>query len=79
MAPFWAGQGAIPVGGAVVYVPWISKVYAWYQVGIPTTWHLGSYVPGVQACWMLIPPPATGCFPLPSVGVIFQVGTSNLF
>lgn len=75
--PFWFSS--VPATGAVVYVPYTSQLYAWYHIGVPGTYHLGSYTPGVQACWMLLPPPATGCFPLPAVGVINQVGTSQLF
>lgn len=69
----------VPITGPLVYVPYVSQLYAWFMIGVPGAWHLGSYVPGVQACWMLIPPPGVGCFPLPVAGVITQVGTSKLF
>lgn len=75
--PMWFGK--VPATGSLVYVPYSSRLYAWYQIGVPGTYHLGSYVPGVQACWMLVPPPGTGCVPLASSGVITQVGTSKLF
>ncbi len=75
MTPLYLGA-PVPYTGALVYVPYSSKLYAWFNIGVPTAWHLGSYIPGVQACWMLVPPPGTGCFPLPSAGVITQVGTS---
>ena len=75
LAPLYLG-GPVPVTGSVVYVPYASQLYSWFNIGVPTTWHLGSYIPGVQACWMVVPPPATGCFPLLSAGVITQVGTS---
>jgi len=68
-----------PVTGSLVYVPYISQLFAWFSIGVPTAWHLGTYLPGVQMCWMLIPPPGTGCVPLPSAGVITQVGTSKVF
>lgn len=77
--PFWFGKSSIPASGSVVYVPYVSQLYSWYEIGVPTTWHLGSYVPGVQACFMVVPPPGTGCVPLVSAGVIFQVGTSKSF
>ena len=74
-APLYLGA-PVPAAGSLVYVPYITQVFAWYKVTVPTTWHLGSYVPGVQACFMLVPPPGIGCFPLPAAGVITQVGTS---
>lgn len=74
--PFFLGSH-IPVTGPLVYAPYVSQLYAWYMIGVPTTWHLGSYLPGVQACWMLVPPPGTGCIPWPAAGVITQVGTSK--
>lgn len=76
--PLFLGS-EIPLTGPLVYIPYSSKLYAWYSIGVPTSWHLGSYTPGVQACFMLLPPPATGCFPLISAGVINYVGTSKPF
>lgn len=77
LTPGWFGQGTVPLTGAVVYVPYTSKLYSWYEIGAPFTWHLGNYTPGVQACWMLVPPPGAGCFLLPAAGVIREVGTSK--
>ena len=74
--PLYLGA-PVPATGSLVYVPYSSRLFAWFNIGIPATWHLGSYHPGVQACWMIIPPPGVGCFPLPSAGVITQVGTSK--
>ena len=76
-APFWFGLSSIPSTGALVYVPGVSKLYSWYMIGVPGTWHLGSYIPGmVFSCWMGVPPV---CAPAPSFGQIFMVGTSKLF
>jgi hypothetical protein len=75
-APFWFGASDVPSGGSLVYIPWLSKLYAWFEIGVPGTYHLGSYVPGIQACWMYS---GNSCFPLPSMGVIYQVGTSKSF
>lgn len=74
-APLYLGS-PIPSTGSLVYVPYITRVFAWFRIGIPLIWHLGSYIPGVQACWMIVPPPAAGCVPLPAAGVISQMGTS---
>lgn len=76
--PLYFGAPA-PAAGPLVYVPGASQLFAWYMIGTPGAWHLGSYTPGVQACLMIIPPPGTGCFPWPSLGTITQVGTSKPF
>ena len=76
--PLFLGSPA-PLTGSLVYVPYITTLYSWFMIGTPSTWHLGNFTPGTQACWMLIPPPGTGCFPLLSAGVITEVGTSKLF
>ncbi len=39
----------------------------------PTTWQLGDFVPGAGVCLVGAPP---ACAPLPSLGMIFQVGAS---
>lgn len=75
--PMWFGQ--VPATGSLVYVPYTSRLYAWYEIGVPATYHLGLYVPGVQACWMLLPTTPPTCAPLASAGVITMVGTSKSF
>ena len=76
--PLWLGA-PVPVTGSLVYVPFSSILYAWWMIGIPSTWHLGSYIPGVQACYMLVPTVPPSCVPWPAAGVITQVGTSKFF
>ncbi|MCR4279201.1 MAG: hypothetical protein NUV78_00490 [Candidatus Zambryskibacteria bacterium] len=79
LAPLYFGA-PYPSGGPLVYVPYITQVFPWYQVGVPGTWHLGSYFPGTSsACMMIAPPPLIGCLPFPALGVIYQVGTSKNF
>jgi hypothetical protein len=73
--PLYLG-GPIVASGPLVYSPFSTLLFSNYLIGVPGTWHLGSYVPGAQACWMIAPPPAVGCVPLPSTGVITSVGTS---
>lgn len=76
--PLYLGGPAV-LSGPLVYSPFSTMLYAFYMIGVPGTWHLGSYVPGAQACWIIAPPPAVGCVPLPSVGVMTKVGTSRPF
>ena len=73
--PLYLGGPAI-LTGPLVYSPYSTIPFAYYLIGLPGIWHLGSYVPGVQACWMYA---AAGCFPLPSFGLMFMVGTNRYF
>ncbi len=72
-APLYLG-GPVVITGPVVYSPFSTIPYANFFTGVPAVWHLGSYIPGVQACWMASP---VGCFPLPSLGIMTKVGTSR--
>jgi len=72
-APFFNGT-SIPTPGALVYTPFISTLYREFLPGVPTTWELGTYIPGAQSCLVGIPPAV--CAPLPAVGVIKMLGTS---
>lgn len=65
-----------PITGQITYSPFTTILYAYFNIGVPGTWHLGSYIPGVQACWV---PVGLGCAPVPSLGLMTQVGTSRLF
>ncbi|KKW15829.1 MAG: hypothetical protein UY54_C0003G0005 [Parcubacteria group bacterium GW2011_GWA2_50_10b] len=73
--PLYLG-GPIVITGPIVYSPYSTIPYAYYMTGVPGVWHLGSYLPGVQACWMYA---VAGCFPFPTIGLMTKVGTSRLF
>jgi hypothetical protein len=60
-------------GGALVYSPYITQLFSFYNVETPDVWHLGQYLPGVQSCYMYA---VFGCYPLPAIGTEMQVGTS---
>lgn len=72
--PLYLG-GPVVITGPVVYSPYSTVLYGYYNIGVPGTWHLGDYVPGVQACWMYA---GTGCVTVPSVGLMNKVGTNYL-
>src|SRR5687767_3490021 len=46
-APFFTtGLNRFSLGGSsLTYVPGSSQLYAHYQIGVPSTWHLGTYTP----------------------------------
>lgn len=70
--PLFLG-GPIAITGPVVYSPFSTVPYPHYLFGVPSTWDLGSYIPGVQACWMYA---VVACFPLYSIGLMTMTGTS---
>jgi hypothetical protein len=76
--PLYLG-GLVVATGPVVYSPFSTLLYPYFMIGVPGTWHLGSYIPGAQSCWMIVPPPGVGCVPLPALGVMTKVGTNRLF
>lgn len=61
-----------PAVGALVYQPGATLLYANYAP-VTGSWLLGNYIPGLQACYIIIP---YGCMIIPSMGVMTQVGTS---
>lgn len=69
-------SSSIPTAGFMWYSP-ISVLFAYFQVGVPTTWSLGAYSPG-GVCNIISP--ATGCTPpllsIPAVGTVLYMGTS---
>ncbi len=62
----------VPITGPLVYSPFSTILFAQYAIGVPSTWELGGYIPGVQACWIVCGP---ACCPLPSLGLMTKVGT----
>lgn len=70
--PLYLG-GPTVVSGPIVYSPFSTILYANFNIGVPSKYHLGSYIPGAQACWMYA---VAGCFPLPSLGIMTKVGTN---
>ena len=73
--PLYLG-GPVAITGPLVYSPYSTIPYPYYMIGVPAVWHLGSYIPGVQACWMFV---AVGCVPFPTLGLMTKVGTSRPF
>lgn len=70
--PLYLG-GPVVITGPLAYSPFSTLLYGNFNIGVPSKWHLGSYTPGVQACWMYA---VAGCFPLPTIGLIDKVGTN---
>ena len=70
--PLFLGGPAI-VSGFITYSPYSTFEYSNYMAGIPSVWHLGSYLPGVQACYVYV---GVACVPFPTIGLMTQVGTS---
>jgi hypothetical protein len=69
--PLWLGNK--PFTGFLVYNPASTVLYANYKIGTPTAWHLGLYIPKVQACYVIVP---GGCVLVPSYGTMLYTGTS---
>lgn len=69
----------LPKAGALLYQPLFTTVYSYFALGIPGTWHLGSYIPYIPgapgACWEIV---GTACAPMPYFGIMNQVGTGFL-
>ena len=64
----------LPKVGALVYQPGYTTLYGDFAIGIPATWHLGSYTPivGNGVCWIET---AVACVPIPNLGLMNKVGT----
>ncbi len=62
-----------PIGGTYIYQPGASITFPFGQVYRPGAESLGLFAPGAGVC--LVPTPF-GCPPIPSVGLITQIGTS---
>ena len=70
-SPLFLGSG-VPIAGALYYPPG-SLLYAFFKIGVPTTWALGSFIAGPGACSIIVGP---SCVPLPAMGTIEFTGTS---
>ncbi|MDB5194813.1 MAG: hypothetical protein JWN50_827 [Parcubacteria group bacterium] len=83
-APLFLGN-ALPIAGPLWFPPG-AQLYAYYQLGVPTTWNLGSFVPGgicnmlnpaaVAATAGADPDPCAPPIPIPTLGTIEYMGTS---
>lgn len=69
--PLFLGGPAV-VTGFITYSPYATFQYSNYMAGVPSVWHLGSYLPGVQACYVYV---GVACVPFPTLGLMSQVGT----
>ena len=74
LTPLYLG-GPIILSGPLVYSQYSTILYGNFLIGEPGTWELGSYIPGVQACWMYY---GLTCAPFPTIGVMGEVGTSGI-
>ncbi|KKU50255.1 MAG: hypothetical protein A3F53_01695 [Candidatus Zambryskibacteria bacterium RIFCSPHIGHO2_12_FULL_48_10] len=70
-APFFLGGPAIATG-FITYSPYATFQYSDYMAGMPDVWYLGSYIPGVQACYIYV---GVTCTLFPTIGLMTQVGT----
>jgi hypothetical protein len=66
----------VPVTGGIYYslLP-PTLTFSWYEPGVPATWELGTFAPGVQQCLV---PVVGGCAIVPDLGSMNYVGTSGL-
>lgn len=67
--PLYLG-GPVVSAGPLVYSP-STITHEIYAPGTPMAWHLGKYLPGVQACFIYV---GVACVPLPTLGLITRVG-----
>ncbi|MDO8589876.1 MAG: hypothetical protein Q7R69_01215 [bacterium] len=72
-SPLYLG-GPVVITGPMVYSPYSTILYGYYEIGVSGTWHLGDYTPGVQACWMIL---EEECIVWPSFGLMGKVGTNQ--
>ena len=62
------------IAGPLIYQPGYTTLYGDFAIGIPGTWHLGSYIPvvGNGVCWQYV---GTACVVMPNYGLINKLGT----
>jgi len=71
--PLYLG-GPVTVTGPMVYSPYFTILYGYYNIGVPGLWHLGDYVPDKGSCQMEY---VYGCYELPAIGLMSKVGTNR--
>ena len=74
-APFFNNTSIASVG-ALYFQPPFSIPFMNYLVGVPSTYELGVYTPGVQAICLVGIPPACAPATVPVFGLIQYMGTS---
>lgn len=62
--------------GPLVYQPGYTTLYGNFAIGIPSTWHLGSYIPvvGNGVCWQYV---GQACVVMKNLGLMNKVGTGS--
>ena len=63
------------MSGTYTYSRLLTETHANYAV-VPSSKMMGTYIPGVQACWMQA---GYACFPLGNKGLITSIGTAAGF
>lgn len=60
--------------GPLIYQPGYTTLYGDFAIGVPSTWHLGSYKPivGNGVCWMYV---GKACVVMKNFGLMNKVGT----
>ncbi len=71
-APLYLG-GPVVVTGPLIYSPYSTILYGYYNIGRSGLWHLGDYVSGGQ-CLVYA---GKGCVNLPALGLMSKVGTNR--
>lgn len=74
--PLFLTVSPSPLTGPLAWSPFYTIHYPMYFFGVPGSYDLGAYIPGVQACWLLIPAVPPFCIPLVNIGLMTQEGTS---
>lgn len=72
-SPLYLG-GPLILTGPLVYSSISTVLYPDFEIGVSGTWHLGDYIPAVQACWMTA---GNSCVVLPSIGLMGKVATNK--
>src|SRR3989344_2502284 len=70
--PLYLG-GPVVASAPMVYSPYATRLFANFNIAVPSKYHLGSYVVTGPTCWMYA---VAGCFPLTAIGLMTKVGTN---